>query len=96
MVLRVLAFSDIHGHDKGLAFVREKAKEHSPDLILIAGDATDYSHPRSSLEFLDGLGHEILLVPGNMDRFQLSGNEANIKDIHGVREERDGFGLCSI
>lgn len=93
MFLRVLAFSDIHGHKKGLAYVQEMVKEQVPDLILIAGDATDYTHPASSLELLESLDYEIFLITGNMDRFKLTGNEKNIKDIHGVREERGGIGF---
>ena len=94
MLLRILAFSDIHGHKKGLAYVRKAVKEQVPDLVLIAGDATDYTHPASSLELLEGLDCEIFLVPGNMDRFVLTGREKNIKDIHGIREEREGIGFA--
>jgi putative phosphoesterase len=93
MFLRILAFSDIHGHKKGLAYVQKMVKEQVPDLVLIAGDATDYAHPASTLELLESMECEIFLVPGNMDRFMLTGKEKNIKDIHAVREVREGIGF---
>jgi len=91
--LKACIFSDIHGHKKGLAYVREQVTEHKPDLVLIAGDATDYSDPASTFDLLQGLNVEIFLVPGNMDRFAGVDNYSNITNIHISREERHGIGF---
>lgn len=93
MACRALVFSDIHGHKKGLAYVREQVRKHNPDLVLIAGDVTDYSDPASTFDLLRGLDVKIFLVPGNMDRFAGVEGYSNITDIHLTREERGGIGF---
>lgn len=93
MACKALVFSDIHGHKKGLAYVREQVRDVDSDLVLIAGDATDYSDPASTFDFLQRLDVEIFLVPGNMDRFGTVDGYSNITDIHAIREERGGVGF---
>jgi Icc-related predicted phosphoesterase len=93
MAYKALGFSDIHGHKKGLDYIGEQVEKHKPDLVLIAGDATDYSNPAASFELLDTLGVEVFLVPGNMDRFGSVSGYSNLMNIHGVREERGEIGF---
>ncbi len=93
MALKVLVFSDVHGHGKGLAYIQTQVQTHSPDLVLVAGDATDYQEPGASLDVYNELGCEVFLVPGNMDRFASVEGYPNVTNIHALREERGGIGF---
>ncbi|RLF00187.1 MAG: YfcE family phosphodiesterase [Thermoprotei archaeon] len=66
--MRVLCISDIHGKMRTLEKFIERAP--SADLLLVAGDLTnygDYTQAVAVIEKLESLGIKILGVPGNCD-----------------------------
>ncbi|MEI6874898.1 MAG: metallophosphoesterase [Spirochaetota bacterium] len=67
--MRILIVSDIHGASKATALIAGQLSEI--DLILIAGDITDFGGERAGREVLDPLtraGIPIAAVSGNCDR----------------------------
>lgn len=66
--MRIYAVSDIHGHPDRLARIQQNAAQHSPDVLVVAGDIASYLGHRSVLSRLNDLGLPVLVVRGNTDR----------------------------
>ena len=64
-VMRLLAFSDLHGEDEFLDRLRQHLFKHKYDGFLIAGDIEYYEYCEELLEILEG--ENVFVVPGNMD-----------------------------
>lgn len=67
--MRIIVVADIHGSAQALA--RISALAGRADLMLIAGDLTDFggaSEARALLACLDGFAGKLVLVPGNCDK----------------------------
>ncbi len=69
--MRIYALADIHGRKENIEILSLVASEFKPDIIVIAGDITNYFHWKSTLAQLDRLGAEntppILCIRGNSD-----------------------------
>lgn len=66
--MKLLAMADIHGHVKNIPLLANAAKDC--DVILVAGDITDFGtgqQARSVLAALSDLGKPVLAVSGNCD-----------------------------
>jgi uncharacterized protein len=67
--MRILVISDLHGSSEALASVLPKAE--GCELILFAGDLTDFGGEREARALLDLFGDlktKLLAVPGNCDK----------------------------
>jgi Predicted phosphoesterases, related to the Icc protein len=67
--MRILAIADIHGSAESLAAFAPLARE--ADLLLLAGDLTDFggeNEAEALLEILGPFKDRLLMVPGNCDR----------------------------
>jgi uncharacterized protein len=67
--MRILAISDPHGSEAMLAAIAAKAEE--ADLILLAGDLTDFGGELDARSLLAPLAHffgKLVAVPGNCDK----------------------------
>ncbi len=67
--MRYLILSDIHGNIDALEAVRHHARRKRRDRILFLGDAVGYGGgPNQVVDWLRGLGSQLLAVRGNHDR----------------------------
>ena len=65
--MRVLAIADIHGYEGASYLIDEIYGSYKFDIILIAGDITNFGSDNFALKFLDSLPTDALVVPGNCD-----------------------------
>jgi len=56
LIMRIYAAADIHGKKQHLETLSRISKEFKPDVIVIAGDITQYFSWRSTLDQLDKIG----------------------------------------
>jgi Icc-related predicted phosphoesterase len=63
----IYAVSDIHGRAGKLLQLRENVAKHSPDVLVVAGDLTNYHGHRRVVSGLNDLGVPVLAVRGNSD-----------------------------
>ena len=64
--MKVLAFADVHGYEKALQSLKNKAKRSKPNLIICAGDFTLFEHNiEKILKKINSFGRKILVIHGN-------------------------------
>jgi len=63
----VYAVADIHGKPDKLSLIQKKVREHKPDILIVAGDLTNYLYPARTIEFMKSMPIPILAVRGNSD-----------------------------
>ncbi len=83
--VRIYAVADIHGRPERLKQIRDRVKELSPDVVVAAGDITNFRSAGRVLAQLDGLPVPVLAIRGNTDRFHvetLFRRFANIFPLH--------------
>jgi hypothetical protein len=64
--MRILACADLHGVPERIARVRDLVREHSPDVLALAGDLAEWGEEAKTLDGLAVL-IRVLAVPGNID-----------------------------
>lgn len=67
--MKIYAAADIHGSQYRLNMVLDKIQEHSPDIVIICGDITQFGPADIAKNFLDQIPGIVLVVPGNIDTF---------------------------
>ncbi len=97
--MKVVAITDIHGNAEATKRLAEKLRGDF-DLLLIAGDVTNFGNAEKAgkvLEPLLSLGVPVLAVHGNCDGRDVPGllEELGI-GIHGKRVELKGVGFVGI
>ena len=65
--LRILAVADVHGDEKAIYLIRELYSRYSPDVILVAGDITNFGPANFAEKFLNHLPGDVMAIPGNCD-----------------------------
>ncbi|MEE9236501.1 MAG: metallophosphoesterase [Thermoplasmata archaeon] len=65
--MRILHLTDLHGSEKCVGQSRELIQEHSPDLVLVTGDITNFGPLSYARRFFEGLPGKVLGIPGNCD-----------------------------
>ena len=65
--MRIYAVADIHGRQEKLATIRTNAERFYPDVIVAAGDITNYSNSDEVVRELASLPVTVLAVRGNTD-----------------------------
>ncbi|MFA4935856.1 MAG: metallophosphoesterase, partial [Candidatus Methanoperedens sp.] len=63
--MKLLALSDLHGDYSHVDSILEKAGDF--DVVLLAGDITNFGPDNHALELLKMFKQPILAVPGNCD-----------------------------
>jgi hypothetical protein len=90
--MRILAVSDIHGDQRGRAFIDEVVGALSPDLLVICGDITTFGPASFAERLLSGLKVRCAAVPGNCDPDEVMRViEERCISLHGRREVIDGI-----
>jgi len=69
--MRIYAVADIHGRDERLAIINSNIRHHNPDILVVAGDISNYVRPARVLAVLNALPVPVLLIRGNTDRRRL-------------------------
>ncbi|MCP3956134.1 MAG: hypothetical protein GY697_28560, partial [Desulfobacterales bacterium] len=65
--MRIYAVADIHAKKYRLELIRETIRQHSPDVLIAAGDTANYFNPLPVFQALNNLPVPVLAVRGNTD-----------------------------
>ncbi|MCP4673852.1 MAG: phosphoesterase [Desulfobacula sp.] len=65
--MRIYAVADIHGKSKQIVKIKEIISLKKPDILVIAGDITNYIFPRKTFELLKDITIPIFCIRGNSD-----------------------------
>jgi len=65
--LKILAVADIHGAQYRLNLVLKNIERHSPDLVVVCGDITQFGPWSVAKNFLNQIPVETLAITGNID-----------------------------
>jgi Icc-related predicted phosphoesterase len=65
--MRIYAVADIHGKPERLSRIRRNVEEHTPDVLVVAGDITRYHGHHRVVSALNDMGVPVLAVRGNAD-----------------------------
>lgn len=63
----IYAVADIHGKKRRFAKIKRQLAVHKPDLMVIAGDLSNYFQPDRVLARLNALPLPVLVIRGNTD-----------------------------
>jgi len=66
--MRLYAVADIHAKAERIQMIRANLERFQADVLIIAGDITNYGQGLATLSALNGLGVKVLVVRGNTDR----------------------------
>jgi len=69
--MKILAVADIHGAQYRLNLVLKNVVIHSPDLVVICGDITQFGPGELATNFLNQIPIRTLAIPGNIDTFDV-------------------------
>jgi Icc-related predicted phosphoesterase len=69
--MRILAVADIHGAQYRLNLVLKNVATHTPDLVIICGDITQFGPGELATNFLNQIPIRTLAIPGNIDTFDV-------------------------
>lgn len=65
--MRIYAVADIHGKTETIKKIKKTVQTESPDLMILAGDMTQYFSPLKPLSQLEEFGIPVFAVRGNSD-----------------------------
>lgn len=83
--MRIYATADIHGRQERLHAIRNAISFHRPDVLVLAGDITNYTRPIPTMDLLNDLPVPVLAVRGNTDPAKIEtliDNYSNITLLH--------------
>jgi len=69
--MKILAVADIHGAQYRLNLVLQNITSHTPDMVIICGDITQFGPGELATNFLNQIPVKTLAVPGNIDTFDV-------------------------
>ncbi|MBA4367877.1 MAG: hypothetical protein C0403_09600 [Desulfobacterium sp.] len=88
------AVADIHGKKENLLKIRKNIDQYQPDILIVAGDITNYFFPKDTIDYLSDLSIPVLTVRGNSDFpivDRLISKTAAVYSIHGKAYFENGF-----
>jgi Icc-related predicted phosphoesterase len=91
--MRIYAVSDLHGRKDRIARIRENISRLRPDVLVIAGDITNYTDSRSVIKDLNDMPVAVLAVRGNTDLPKVEAlfeKSPNIASLHLNKREVKG------
>jgi hypothetical protein len=95
--MKILGLSDIHGDDRILEKALELAVSESVDVIMLAGDLTNFDNiAKNIIKPLKTLNKPILVVPGNHDSMETIDQIAQKYDILNIHGKTQIFGDIGI
>ena len=64
--MKLLIFTDLHGKKSDIRELKLKTKKHSPDLLICAGDMTDFGHKlKNIISEFKSFNLPLIIIPGN-------------------------------
>jgi len=83
--MRILAIADIHGNIATLSKIVNKVRNNNIDLILVAGDLTNFGHYNEAKSVISILSEfkKTYFVPGNCDIISDYKQDINELNLHG-------------
>jgi hypothetical protein len=96
--MKILAVADIHGAQYRLNLVLKNIERHSPDIVIICGDLTQFGPGELAKNFLDQIPVETLAVTGNIDTSDVNKaiDESNATKIELKRIIKKGIPFVGI
>jgi putative phosphoesterase len=97
--MRIYAVSDLHGRKDRIARIRENISNLRPDVLVIAGDITNYTDSRSVIKDLNDMPVPVLAVRGNTDLSRvetLLEKATNISSLHLSKTELHGITFAGV
>ena len=97
--MRILAVADIHGRPDRLDRVAGHVAAYRPDVLVAAGDLTQYRGARRVVRYLNRLPVPVLAVRGNSDRphvDRLFEGSGNVFAPHGTRVRIRGTAFVGV
>jgi uncharacterized protein len=96
--LRILAAGDIHGNSNLTKKLAEKAKKEKVDLVILAGDLTNFEKAsKGTIGNFIKIGKPILILHGNHESIAttdfLSQMYPNTKNLHGYSFSKGDVGI---
>jgi len=67
MSMIIYAVADIHGKLRRISIIKQNIKRLNPDILIVAGDITNYSNAASVISQLNGMPVPVLAIRGNTD-----------------------------
>jgi Icc-related predicted phosphoesterase len=91
--MRILAIADVHGSAAARKNVQAWIAEHTPNIVVVAGDITQFGPPEWAEDFLNAIPLRTLAIPGNLDpKTILEAIElSQAIPIHGQSVEIEGY-----
>ena len=83
--MRIYAVADIHGQSDKIELIKNNSLQLNPDVIVVAGDITNYTGSTRILAVLNDIPAPVLAVRGNTDRSRVENlfkNFSNISPLH--------------
>ena len=83
--MRIYAVADIHGRSDKIALIRGNTLQLNPDVLVVAGDITNYTGSAGILAQLNDIAVPVLAVRGNTDLSRVENlleNFPNISPLH--------------
>ncbi len=97
--MRIYAVADIHGKPSRIECIQRNVAEHRPDVLVVAGDITNFKGGPAVIRQLDKLSLPVLAVRGNTDLPGIDGllnNFSNILCLHLKKHMIDGMQFVGI
>jgi Icc-related predicted phosphoesterase len=88
--MRIYAVADVHARPARIDQIRSNIRAYAPDVLVIAGDISNYRRPGAVLREFDRLPLPVLAVRGNTDLKRMESRfnaYANIVHLHLQRVE---------
>lgn len=94
--MKILAAGDIHGDNKLVKRLAERAEKEKVDLVILTGDIIGWVETNDLIKPFKDKNKKVLIIPGNWDSFATTDFLANfygVRNIHGysVKYENIGF-----
>ena len=83
--MRIYAVADIHGQSEKIELIKNNSLQLNPDVIVVAGDITNYTGSTRILAVLNDIPVPVLAVRGNTDRSRVENlfkYFSNISPLH--------------
>jgi len=97
--MRIYAIADIHGKSKRISIIKQNIKKQSPDILVVAGEITNYSNAASIISQLSDMSVPVLAVRGNTDLPRVENlieTYSNTNSLHFKQISINGIGFSGI
>jgi len=97
--MRIYAVADIHARPERMARVLSGIREHSPDVLVLAGDIVNYVHRELLFQAFNDIALPVLAVRGNSDPIWQERRilrYANITSLHLKKVDIGGYAFTGI